>query len=479
MEIVDNKINKDEFQKEQDQLLYTLLDLRFFQPWRGVIDNNIEVSIQEDSHLELYITNTCNQHCSYCYLTKYPNLYPSNCNNEETIIKNLKILCEYIIANNFHIRQLDLFSGEIWHLPFGIKILSTILEYIKKGLIFKQILIPSNCSFVMDDVQYQKIQNLINEYMQNGVVLNFSISIDGKIVDNLERQRNDNTLYTDEFYDKIFTFAKMNNYYFHPMLAAKTAKYWIENYKWWIKQFDYYEMNVQTMMILEVRNNDWEDEDLKAYCDVLRFMADHFLKINCNGNINIMARLIGCIRADDDLPPLDYNYYPWSIPLNNDVFGCTVNDHLTIRLGDLAICPCHRTAYDKYIYGYFNVEDNMITGIRANNPYVAIKILMGSTQSAYPTCNQCPYNLTCMKGCLGAQIETQSDPFFPIKNVCHFYDTKITFLIKYYREKGIIDYLKTINQCEYYTDLVKYLLFLDRVVYEREQLEANNQEDDD
>jgi len=39
-----------------------------------------------------------------------------------------------------------------------------------------------------------------------------------------------------------------------------------------------------------------------------------------------------------------------------------------VRLGDLAICPCHRQAYDEYLYGHFVVENNRITGIKANNP---------------------------------------------------------------------------------------------------------------
>jgi len=40
---------------------------------------------------------------------------------------------------------------------------------------------------------------------------------------------------------------------------------------------------------------------------------------------------------------------------------------ICVRLGDLAICPCHRTSYDKYLLGKFEVKDNQIIGIKANN----------------------------------------------------------------------------------------------------------------
>ena len=76
--------------------------------------------------LELYITSTCNQSCEYCYLCKYPDLYPAEYNKPELIKKNLKILLDYLIVNKCQIPILDLFSGEIWHNQYGWDILEII-----------------------------------------------------------------------------------------------------------------------------------------------------------------------------------------------------------------------------------------------------------------------------------------------------------------------------------------------------------------
>ena len=39
--------------------------------------------------------------------------------------------------------------------------------------------------------------------------------------------------------------------------------------------------------------------------------------------------------------------------------GCTINRALIVRMGDLAIVPCHRTSYDQFLLGHFNVENDV------------------------------------------------------------------------------------------------------------------------
>ena len=81
--------NKIDFQQEQNQLLKTVLDLRYFQPWK---EEDNQYSLRNDANLEIFITPSCNQHCEYCYLVKYDGLYPKEINNKDTILNNLKIL---------------------------------------------------------------------------------------------------------------------------------------------------------------------------------------------------------------------------------------------------------------------------------------------------------------------------------------------------------------------------------------------------
>ena len=69
----------------------------------------------------------------------------------------------------------------------------------------------------------------------------------------------------DEFYDKVFSFAKHYGYGFHPMVAAASIEKWIDNYKWWIKMLKKYDLPMDYLMMLEVRNDDWTDEKIKEF----------------------------------------------------------------------------------------------------------------------------------------------------------------------------------------------------------------------
>lgn len=463
-------MNKEQFNKEQDQLLKSILQARFFNGWKGISSVPPESSPAHESILELYITNKCNQNCTYCYLQKHKELYPPNV-TEDQILNNLKILCDYIVANHFNIKQLDLFSGEIWHTEFGFQILDILYEYISNGMQIASILIPSNCYFVNNAQTFQRIQNYINKFQNTtSCQLLFSISVDGKIIDDIDRMRKNQEVYSEEFYDNLFTFAKINTFYFHPMINADTIQYWKENYEWWESKCKYYNMDINTMMLLEVRSTDWSDEATQEYCSFMNFLADKFYKDICHNDFELFANVIGDIRLNQNNTITLSGYIPWVVPQNRTAIGCTVSTALTIRLGDLAICPCHRTAYDKYIYGYFVVENNMITDIRANNPYVAIKILMSNTQVTSPICSTCLYNYCCLKGCYGLQLEQGADPFFPLEPLCKFFKTKIKSNLQYLRDKGIIDYYKSIDPHEYkYNTTIKFLLELDEKVKAEEE----------
>lgn len=453
--------DKAQYQKEQSDILKTLLNYRFFNVWKGIGSTNKEHGLQKATHLELYLTNQCNQKCEYCYLTKYPELYPKDKNTPEIILKNLKILYEYIILNNFSIPILDVFSGEIWHTEFGIQFLEITLEYIKKGMKISQILIPSNCYFVHSNKTLSRIQSLIDQSNNMGVPIVFSISTDGKIIDDNSRPRNSKETYNDDFYERLFTFAKVNHFLFHPMISSSNVKYWKENYEWWQQMLKYYEFERDDIMMLEVRNGDWTEESIKDYCDFMIYLIDDFCKNICNNNIELFGNIISHVRLNEDTFKLQ-GYVPWALSKTETFTGCTVASHLTVRVGDLAICPCHRQAYDKYLYGYFIVENNHIVDITAVNPNNAIKILMGNSLTTMPRCNMCIYNKCCLHGCHGAQIEYNNDPFFPIDNVCDLYKAKFKTIFQHLRDMGVINYLKTISDKEYNTDYVKFILELEQ-----------------
>lgn len=125
--------------------------------------------------------------------------------------------------------------------------------------------------------------------------------------------------------------------------------------------------------------------------------------------------------------------------------GCTVSDMLTVRLGDLAIPPCHRTAYDGLLYGRFKVESGKIVGIEEHDPQIASRILLQDSILCSPGCDCCPYNSFCLRGCYGSQQETEKDPFMPIESVCRLFKGKIDFLIEKFEKLGVWDILEKIS----------------------------------
>lgn len=465
-------MDKKQYQKEQDELLTTILEQRYFLPWQNIEALDGGQRLQEDSNIEIYLTAACNQKCEYCYLHKHPEIYPRDKMDPSLLLHNLSIFYDWLINNNYHIKRLDFFSGDIWQTQFGLDVLQLTYDYTLKGLQYDDILIASNCSFIDDPIHTQRIQKYINLFSMAGKRLAFSISIDGKIIDNFDRPRKNSTnVYTDKFYELLFSFAKHNNYGFHPMVSSHNIHLWQKNLNWWKEMTDKYQMRFDTsVMMLEVRNDEWTDETIKLYCEFIQTLAEDFLIHECHNDIKMFGNITGDIRIEplDNTLPLLQGYYPWCFGEIDTFIGCTISNQFAVRIGDLAICPCHRTAYDKYLYGHFKVEDDKIVGITARNPQMAIQILMGNIMTAWPKCDTCLYNSVCMHGCLGSQLEAMRDPFVPIPSVCKLFKAKYSTIINWYKQKGVVDYWKSIDPDEYHSDELAWKLnFID--MWEREQ----------
>lgn len=450
--------HKQQFQEEQDQLLKTILNYRFFNPWRNITKySNTLRSLRTDSNLELFITSTCNQKCEYCYLQKYPELYPKEYNQPDLILKNLDILLNYIRLNDYDIPSVSLFTGDIWTTKFGWDVLEKIYQHLLLGLKFRSIIMPSNCSFVNDAIAVQKMQQYIDKFKKIKCPIIISISIDGKIIDSKIRPRNNsNDSYTDEFYSRVGAFARYNDFLFHPMVSPSNVKYWKENYEWWSEYLKYYGYDLDAIMMLEVRDANWTEENIQDYCDYLEFVMEKYLQEMYDNDINKFIREL--LYTLDKAELVHKGYTPWLIGGTHDYINCTISNHLTVRLGDLAICPCHRTAYQQYLYGKFVVEDDNIIDIKAINPSMAIKIYMANTMIANPLCDKCLLNPICLKGCIGSQIESGKDPFFPLKNVCDLFYAKTKTIFNFYRKHGVIDYMQKHGNEEYFNDEIATVL---------------------
>lgn len=454
--------DQNTFQLENDQLLTFILENRFFKVWRDREGQNGEPSMWRDTNIELFITPTCNLKCEYCYLQRYSDgLYPKEYRDKEQILRNMRTLFEWFLKEGFSAKGLDLFSGEIWHTPFGFEVLDVVLEYARKGVLFEEITIPTNCTFIVDDENMNRMQNYIDDLSALGTRLIISCSIEGAVLEKKTRpfaDKKKNSTRDERFYDKLFAFAKKNNYLFHPMVAAANVKDWIENYEWYEQQIADYKIDTPSpIMMLEVRNGDWTDESIADLLKFYDYQLDRQLK-ECGGSVKALSEFLVGKNSQGR------GYLNYALPLANNHPGCSVATHLCVRLGDLAICPCHRTSYDKLLYGKFKVEDGEIVGITCNNPQMAIRVLGGNNKIDHHGCDVCPYNGLCMRGCFGAQYEYAGDAFMPVDSVCKMFKAKINHLIDRYIEIGIIDEWRKSSEYEvFYMYIQRLLGEIDRV----------------
>ena len=447
------------FQDEQNELLYSLIYNNYYKYWSGKEKINSEF-IYDIPSLELQITPVCNKSCEYCYLVKYGDeLYPKEIRNQDVILNNISILLDYYKFKGFKLPRVDLFSGEIWHTDFGLKVLTTILAKIKLGLNIKQIIIPSNFSFINYDDKIKQIEWLIEEFKKEECNLIFSASIDGKFSENMVRPFNNKNTLTDEYYDKLFKFCKKHNYGLHPMLSAYGIDYFKKNFTWFkdkINEYNLYDKSkpidiYNTIMFLEVRNNDWTEEKLYKYIDCLNYMLDYDIDTiwtKEKDGLEYLAARLSKIKYSDIREFKYLNYINYLSDDTNGLPGCTVTYTLMIRTGDLSIVPCHRTSYQKFIYGKYKVENNKIIGIEAQNPILANRI-WNQKMKANPFCDSCYLYKYCLKGCYGSQYETTGDLFYPIESCCDLFKIRVLYL--YYKKEQLLkkynlDYNKFQNE---------------------------------
>ena len=431
------------FQEENDELLQYILETALYSKWKDKDPTTRTPIIQT---VELNVTAACNQKCTYCYLVKHGDeLYPKEIRDQKTILRNERLLLEYLAKNNYQVQKLEIFSGEIWATKFGWDVLQVIYDILEsKKLLSDYIMIPSNMSFLLDRKARAKIEDFIEKFKNIGVRLAFSISVDGKYLEEENRPFNDedkNEIKTmDDWYNFLFTWAKKYKYAFHPMVAASGIEKWIDNYKWWNDMYKKFKLDpFEYGMYLEVRNDDWTLEKINTYLDVVNYMVDNDLSI-CQYDIK-------SFMTSSVAPEEHRGYFPYILIWEGIVWGCSVNLSLIVRLGDLAIGPCHRTCYEQFIYGYYrlNEDETEIIGVDAKNVQLANLVLCG-TINGLSKCGSCIIKDHCLRGCLGSQLESTNEILTPIPSVCNLFKARAMFLYMKYKKIGIYEIIKNMDQ---------------------------------
>lgn len=395
--------------------------------------------------VELYITSVCNQKCEYCYLARHGDkLYPPEIRDESLILHNLDILINYAIQEQLYLPRIDLFSGEILGTPLGDKILNALLAGIDHGLRFATLCIPTNFSFCLSPQTTQKIENYIEQFRQRDINVNLSCSMDGLAIDRINRpfvSENDKKK-TIDYYTRIISFCKTYGYGFHPMIAASGIEQQIENYRIWRKIIkglcpttEDLAMRFGSVMQLEVRNDDWTDEKIVEYLKWLNYVIDSDLEDYFNNDINVMAERM-YLDTNTQIHDFLNSFIPYRLSGHRYTYSCTFGSMLSIRLGDLAIVPCHRTSYEQFLLGKFKVENEQITGVTCLNLPLA-NAVYNSLAIYKPECDICPIAPVCIKGCIGSQYESSKDLFYPIESVCNLEQAKWIFLCYKFSKLGL------------------------------------------
>ena len=464
------------FKKEEDQLFAAILNSRWYNVWKNPEQN---FGLWESSQLELFITADCNLRCGYCYLTRCgEELYPTVLRDEEVILGNIRLILQHIREEGLSLPSLELFSGEIWHTEFGLKVLQVVAEEIALGTSVRHVIIPSNCSFILDTEQTEKIQNAINIFRELGSALVFSCSVDGLIVEDIARPMKDSEIVRGQsFYDALFAFAKVNNYYFHPMVAASSIEQWRENFDWYAMMCARYDIPFPVgVMMLEVRNDDWTEEKLEHLKLFYSHVINYYINEVHDGSVK---RFVGDVfGVEVDGKPivrsgLVRGYVNISVGESYSFPSCSIAQCFTVRCGDLSIVPCHRASYDHFIGGRFVVDDGKITGTEARNVQVISKTWFANVRSGFFGCDSCKFATVCLKACIAEQYEENGELFVCNPSVCNLLRTKVLHLIDQYDKRGIWDMLNAVTPTNpYYASARRILDMVHEVIREEASINA-------
>jgi len=386
------------FKEENDKLLSSLLDRTFFKAWKEP-DNPKLVNFRS---LEFMINYRCNLTCRYCYVNRYGDeLYPKELySDEKRILQNLELVLDWMLENSYS-PKIEIFGGEPLVQNIGFKCLDLILEKLS-GKVETKIVIPTNFTFLLNEKLTERVEELLEKSKKVNLPIFLSASFDGKYCESNRPFRGRKECRDDEYYDKCFSFASKWKFGFHPMIYSRHIEKWKDNFLWFQKMMQKHDIPFHNIYLLEVRNQEWTLHQTKLFGDFVRFLIHwSYRKVGRANFLDFLFKKRG------------FNILTASLSTHGRGIGCSFQSALYLRLGDLAIVPCHRTCYKPFVIGRFKVDKGKIVGVEANNIELGVMKAAFHTNT-FPYCETCLIKSLCSFGCLGAQLETTGDMFTPI-----------------------------------------------------------------
>lgn len=415
------------YQEENNFLLNSFLQRTFFNGWTKKDDSRYE----NFRRIEFILNAKCNLNCTYCYYTKYGDqLYPKKISQPKDILRNLGMLLDWLIDNGYA-PDIDLFSGEPLFQEVGFDALQMILDKFSSAERRpKNIVIPTNYTFILTERLVEKVEKLLEHSRNVGIPIILSASFDGKFCEANRPFKNGEEKRDGKYYDRCFEFNKKYKFGFHPMIYSHLIERWEDNFLWFQEKFEEFGIPFSNIYLLEVRNVEWADEEILDYMDFLEFLIDWTFKNPCKGSTNNYLDFLFRRRG--------YNILSNCLTTIGRGLGCSLQSCLYVRLGDLAIVPCHRQSYSQFIVGNFVKEDSRITGIEARNPELAIGEVAFDSKTQ-PQCEACTIKYLCQGQCLGSMYEVTGDLFSPIPTVCKLEHAKVKAMMRTYKRLGIYE----------------------------------------
>jgi radical SAM protein with 4Fe4S-binding SPASM domain len=412
----------DLMKKENDDLMRNFLNRTFFTAWKP--ENKDNKDYINYRGLELQVNGFCDLECKYCYYAKFQDqLYPTKIASKKNILKNLDLVLDWLEKNGLE-PELELFSGELFFQDIGYEVLERIIDWQNKNNNKNHIAIPTNYSFIFDEDKIKRLENLF-EKCDGRIFL--SCSVDGKYCD-ANRPFKTGKIRTDEYYDRMFRFAKKWGFGFHPMIYSENIENWKDNWLWFQNNLKKYEIPFDQIYLLEVRNVEWNKRQIREYYKFIRFV------LNWTWNF-----------VKDNVAPEQFPKFIFDKKLFNmfNIFsttirglGCSMQSTSQLRLGDLTSSVCHRTAYKAHNLWRFKVENDAISGVEAINYNLAIAAASYDFKNS-PFCNYCSIRELCTGQCLGSMYETNGDPFTPIPTVCAVEHAKVAAIFDELKDLGL------------------------------------------
>ena len=415
--------------KENTDLVKSILNRTFFTAWKNQKYKEDEYKYGNYSGLEIQLNAVCDLKCKYCYYTNHgKDLYPAKIAKPDLVLKNLDILLDWLSENKYY-PKFELFSGEPFSQPIGFEALEKLIDWHIKENIESYTVIPTNFNFLFSDDKTKEVERLLSKGRENGFDILLSISMDGKYCDVNRPFKDSNKTRTDEYYDKVFEFAKKWGCAFHPMIYSGNIEKWIDNFLWFQENFEKYGIPWTSIYLLEVRNVEWNKDQIKEFYKFIRFV-------------------VRWVYHKSSVSPANFPKFVFDNKMMNlfSMFsqtgrgiGCSIQSGIELRLGDMSVNLCHRSAYDGLNLFKFIVEDDKIVDIESLNYHMMVAMYSADNNN-FPWCENCTIRDLCSGQCLGAMYETNGDPFIPIPTVCALAHAKVAAILDELWDLGLFQY---------------------------------------